>query len=322
MGGGQTVPKPRCKPQTYSLSSFRTQHIIGTGSYAYVQLAIHKATGEPVALKVLNKAKLIERDQVQHTNTERLILSLVKSDFVVKLKGSFQTRTNLYCVLEFIQGGELFKLLRERKALSSPEALFYLAEVIAALSYLHSVHCLYRDLKPENVLIAADGHIKLTDFGLSKRLLPHEKTLTMCGTPEYMSPEMINGSGHGYAVDWWQVGILLYEMLHGKTPFIHKQPIRLYENILLQQVVFSSGSEEAKELICGLLEKNPERRLGGEAIKQHSFFAGLDWDAVQGRRLAPPFRPQLSGPMDASRYGKFEVKKTEEEVLEDLFPSF
>jgi len=322
MGGGQTVPKPRCKQQTYSLSSFRLQRVIGTGSYAHVQLAVHKASGEPVVLKVLSKAKLIEKAQVQHTNTERLILGLAKSDFVVKFIGSFQTLTNAYCVLEFVQGGELFKLLREKKALSCPEALFYLAEVISALGYLHSVHCLYRDLKPENVLIADDGHIKLTDLGLAKRLLPHEKTITMCGTPEYMSPEMINGSGHGYAVDWWQVGILLYEMLYGKTPFVHKQPFRMYENILFQQVEFPSGSEETKDLICGLLEKDPERRLGEEAIKRHAFFTGVDWAAVQGRRLDPPFRPQLSGPMDTSRYGNFEVKQTEEEVLEDLFPSF
>ena len=306
------------------LKALQLQRVIGTGAYSVVYLALDKASKTPVALKVMKKSKIVRRGWVQHVNTERLILSMTKNQFIVSFKNSFQTPTSLYYVLEYLPGGELFHYIKSKKTLDMKEIAFYSAEVFCALQYLHSIHCVYRDLKPENVLIAADGHVKLVDFGLSKRLLRHERTKTLCGTPEYIAPEMLSREGHGYEVDWWQLGIFFYDILFGKTPFHNPSPFVLYERIMSHEVDLQGIEDEnLKDLVGKLLEKQPERRLNEAGIQSHPFYQDINWTEVEERRLKPPFVPHLKSPSDSSNFNQFDIEtQDEDEVCEDLFPEF
>lgn len=297
-----------------SLDDFELLRLIGTGSFAKVVLVRHKATGQLFAMKVLKKEELFRRNQIDHTKTERLILATLRHPFMVKLRYSFQTDHKLYMVLDFVRGGELFYHLRRAGKFSEEQTRFYVAEVVLALDYLHRHDVIYRDLKPENILLGHDGHIKLTDFGLSKKGITSvggkgegQTATTFCGTPEYLAPEIITGIGHGKAVDWWSVGILAFEMLNGKPPFSSQNRNQLYINTIKGQITWPEGiSEEARDLLSKLLHRRPEERLGSNGIKEiqnHPFFAHLDWEDVYHRRVAPPFLPtsvdanwDLSGP--------------------------
>lgn len=297
-----------------SLDDFELLRLIGTGSFAKVLLVRHKATGQLFAMKVLKKEELFRRNQIDHTKTERLILATLRHPFMVKLRYSFQTDHKLYMVLDFVRGGELFYHLRRAGKFSEEQTRFYVAQVVLALDYLHRHDVIYRDLKPENILLGHDGHIKLTDFGLSKKGITSvggkgegQTATTFCGTPEYLAPEIITGIGHGKAVDWWSVGILAFEMLNGKPPFSSQNRNQLYINTIKGQITWPEGiTEEARDLLSKLLHRRPEERLGSngvEEIQNHPFFANLDWEDVYHRRVAPPFLPNsvdanwdLSGP--------------------------
>lgn len=297
-----------------SLDDFELLRLIGTGSFAKVLLVRHKATGQLFAMKVLKKEELFRRNQIDHTKTERLILATLRHPFMVKLRYSFQTDHKLYMVLDFVRGGELFYHLRRAGRFSEDQCRFYVAEVVLALDYLHRHDVIYRDLKPENILLGHDGHIKLTDFGLSKKGITSvggkgegQTATTFCGTPEYLAPEIITGIGHGKAVDWWSVGILAFEMLNGKPPFSSQNRNQLYINTIKGQITWPEGiSSEAKDLLSKLLHRRPEERLGSNGITEiqnHPFFASLDWEAVYQKRVTPPFLPasvdeawDLSGP--------------------------
>lgn len=297
-----------------SLDDFELLRLIGTGSFAKVLLVRHKSTGQLFAMKVLKKEELFRRNQIDHTKTERLILATLRHPFMVKLRYSFQTDHKLYMVLDFVRGGELFYHLRRAGKFSEEQTRFYVAEVILALDYLHRHDVIYRDLKPENILLGHDGHIKLTDFGLSKKGITSvggkgegQTATTFCGTPEYLAPEIITGIGHGKAVDWWSVGILAFEMLNGKPPFSSQNRNQLYINTIKGQITWPEGiSIEARDLLSKLLHRRPEERLGSNGISEiqnHAFFASLDWEAVYHKRVTPPFVPaavddawDLSGP--------------------------
>jgi serine/threonine protein kinase len=297
-----------------SLDDFELLRLIGTGSFAKVLLVRHKDTGVLYAMKVLKKEELFRRNQIDHTKTERLILATLRHPFMVKLRYSFQTDHKLYMVLDFVRGGELFYHLRRAGRFPEEQARFYVAEVILALDYLHRHDVIYRDLKPENILLGHDGHIKLTDFGLSKKGITSvggkgegQTATTFCGTPEYLAPEIITGIGHGKAVDWWSVGILFFEMLNGKPPFSSQNRNQLYINTIKGQITWPEGiSDNARDLLSKLLHRRPEERLGSKGIKEiqnHPFFASLDWEAVYLRKVTPPFIPvcvddawDLSGP--------------------------
>lgn len=297
-----------------SLDDFELLRLVGTGSFAKVLLVRHKSTGVLYAMKVLKKEEIFRRNQIDHTKTERLILATLRHPFMVRLRYSFQTEHKLYMVLDFVRGGELFYHLRRAGRFTEEQARFYVAEVILALDYLHRHDVIYRDLKPENILLGADGHIKLTDFGLSKKGITSvggkgegQTATTFCGTPEYLAPEIITGIGHGKAVDWWSVGILFFEMLNGKPPFSSQNRNQLYINTIKGQITWPEGiSAEAKNLLAGLLHRRPEERLGSHGIKEiqnHPFFASLDWEALYHKRVPPPFLPScvddnwdLSGP--------------------------
>jgi serine/threonine protein kinase len=269
-------------------------------------------TGEMFALKVLRKDNIIKRNQVEHTKTERSVLGYVSHPFIVSMNMAFQSKDKLYFVLDYCAGGELFFHLGKLGKFPEPRARFYAAEIILAISYVHSLDIIYRDLKPENVLLDAKGHIRLTDFGLSKEGISSSSSgaNSFCGTPEYLAPEILNRQGHGRAVDWWSLGALLYEMLSGLPPFYCQDRERLFEKIRKSELQYpASLSRPAKMLLRGLLTKDPTKRLGscsGDAstIQSHEFFAPINWEKLQAGEVEAPWKPQIAGTLDTSQFDK------------------
>eukprot|EP00977_Amphora_coffeiformis_P015355 scaffold4510_cov183-Amphora_coffeaeformis.AAC.40 len=301
-----------------SVDSFEMHKLIGIGSFGKVYLSIEISSGELCALKVLKKESLIKRNQVQSIGLECRILESFKHPFIVGMRSAFQSKDNLYLVLDFCPGGDLFFHLGKLRKLSEERARFYAAEIILAISYLHSLDVIYRDLKPENLLLDAQGHIRLTDFGLSKDGVSNSSSgaNTFCGTPEYLAPEIIDSRGHGKAVDWWSLGVLLYEMLTSLPPFYSHCHERMFEMIRHGHVVYSGDvSLDAQYLIEGLLTKNPSRRLGsgsadGEDVKSHAFFNGIHWEKLLRGELSAPWRPDLADKLDTCHFEKeFTEKK-------------
>ncbi|ORY46367.1 Pkinase-domain-containing protein, partial [Rhizoclosmatium globosum] len=286
---------------------------VGTGSFGRVHLAHHVASNTYVALKVLRKHDVVKLKQVEHTLDEKRILEALSNGcpFLVHLYGSFMDNEHLYLVLEYIQGGELFTYLRNMDKLDNEAAKFYAAEVVLAFEYLHSADVVYRDLKPENLLIDTNGHIRVTDFGFAKHLNGN-LTHTLCGTPDYLAPEVIQSRGYGKAVDWWALGILIYEMIAGHPPFFDDDPFRLYEKIVACRLAFPPFMHPlAKDLIRRLLTPDLSRRYGNLRdgaldIKLHPWFQGVDWDAMWELKVEAPYIPDVKGDHDTSHFDEYE----------------
>ena len=262
------------------------------------------------ALKVLRKDNIIKRNQVEHTRTERSVLGYVKHPFIVGLNMAFQSKDKLYFVLDYCAGGELFFHLSKVGKFTEARARFYAAEITLAIEYVHSLDIIYRDLKPENVLLDARGHVRLTDFGLSKEGISSSSSgaNSFCGTPEYLAPEILNRQGHGRAVDWWSLGALLYEMLTGLPPFYCRDREKLFEKIRKGHLDYPRTlSARSQNLLRGLLTKDPRRRLGSgqndaDDIKQHAFFIETDWNKLAAGDIQPPWDPQIHGSLDTSQF--------------------
>jgi serine/threonine protein kinase len=277
-----------------------------------VFLVRENKSGYLFALKVLRKDNIIKRNQVEHTKTERSVLGYVRHPFIVGMHMAFQSKDKLYFVLDYCAGGELFFQLGKVGKFSETRARFYTAEITLAISYVHTLDIIYRDLKPENVLLDAAGHIRLTDFGLSKEGISGSSSgaNSFCGTPEYLAPEILNRQGHGRAVDWWSLGALLYEMLTGLPPFYCQDRERLFEKIRKAELPYpASLSRPAKSILSGLLTKDPAKRLGSgpndaEPIFRHEFFQDLDWYKLQHGELSPPWTPEITGLHDTSQFDK------------------
>jgi len=291
----------RVKPDDFE---FRT--CIGKGSFGKVLLVRSKQNSELYALKALQKDMIRRREQISHTKTERVILEKMNNPFIVSLKYAFQTEENLYLVTEFLQGGELFYHLRKERKFSEEKMRFYTCQIILAIEYLHKHKIIYRDLKPENILIDQEGNIKLTDFGLSKIINnENNRAYTICGTPEYLAPEILMQKGYDKSVDWWSLGALVYEMLVGVSPFKTKDSNKMINiNTYLRNIEMPDGiSEAAGSLIRGLLQVETHKRLGfgerdAEEVKSHCFFEGVDWDYVSQKKMKQPFKPKLKNELD------------------------
>ncbi|KAF8697515.1 Extension Ser/Thr-type protein kinase, partial [Rhizoctonia solani] len=303
--------KEKRKLNNYSLKDFRILHTLGTGSFGRVHLACSRHNHRHYAIKVLNKAKVVQQKQVEHTNSERSVLTLVRHPFIVNLWGTFQDVNNLFMVMDFVPGGELFTLLRKSRRFPSPVAKFYTAEVVLAIDYLHSHDIIYRDLKPENILLGADGHIKLTDFGFAKHV--PDITWTLCGTPDYLAPEIVNQKSYNKSVDWYAVGILLYEMLAGAPPFFSEEPnpMRLYERIRAGRIEYPRHFESgAVDLMRGLLVTDLSLRLGNmiggsKDVFNHHWFSEVPWEKLANKEVQPPYVPQLGGDGDTSQFERY-----------------
>jgi serine/threonine protein kinase len=302
------LPQP-FSPSPIGLENFHSLAVLGKGTYATVVLARKADTGAIYAMKVLNKDLLKSQKQRFHIQTERNIMIQVDHPFLIKLSWAFQTETKLYFVLEYCPGGELFNLLQKRRVFTEDQARFYLVEIIMALEALHERDIIYRDLKPENVLLDKDGHIRLTDFGLSKMGITTSRgTFSLCGTPEYLAPEVLFRSGHGKAADWWTLGALLFEMLTGLPPFYASKREDLFSKIKFAAPPLPSTlSMEAADLIRSLLVKDPESRLGGGLngvadLKDHPFLSGVNWGAHYRKEITPPFVPVIKTDLDLSNF--------------------
>jgi serine/threonine protein kinase len=283
-------------------SDFKMISVIGKGSFGKVVLVSKKDTGHLYAMKILSKEHCVRRRQVRHTKTERDVLAMVSHPYIVNLHYAFQTSDKLYFVMDYCPGGDMFHHLAKQRRFSERVSCVYSAEIVLALEYLHSFGIIYRDLKPENLLLDANGHIKLADFGLAKDNV-HEAThgaTSACGTPAYLSPEVVNKQTHGTAVDWWGLGMVTFEMLTGLPPWYspdHKKILRQIKGSDARTLRYPKAtSKEARGYVLALLEKDPTQRLGSggvEAIKGHAFYQlnRVDWSALQEGNVQAPFDP-------------------------------
>ncbi|KAF5330375.1 hypothetical protein D9619_005876 [Psilocybe cf. subviscida] len=292
------------------LSDFEVRGTLGTGTFGKVLLVRHRSTPQPgvqtcFAMKILKKTEIVRLRQVEHVNAERYILSRVNHPFVVDLFATFQDSLNVYMLMSYVPGGELFTHLRRAQRFSPDVTRFYLATIILALKYLHSFNIVYRDLKPENLLLDSLGYLRLTDFGFAK--IVDDRTWTLCGTPEYLAPEIIQSDGHGKAADWWACGVLCYEMLVGYPPFFDEHPYGIYEKILNGQIHWPRSMDKlSRDLIKGFLNPDRTKRLGNmnggpDDILNHPWFRGVNWEKLERREIRAPIIPRTSS-LDDTRH--------------------
>ncbi|KAI1631458.1 kinase-like domain-containing protein [Biscogniauxia mediterranea] len=300
-------------PRKMQADDFEPLRCLGKGTYGTVLLVKQRATGRLYAQKQFKKASVVvHKKLVEQTKTERQILESVnRHPFVVKLFYAFQDHEKLYLILEYGQGGELFTHLNTEKLFPESTAAFYMAEMVLALSHLHeTLGVVYRDLKPENCLLDAQGHLLLTDFGLSKVSVDEDSGCkSILGTVEYMAPEVVLGQKYGKAVDWWSLGALGYDLMTGNPPFRGGNHAKIQQNIVKQKVVMPYFlSADAKDLLNKLLRKEPAKRLGSnmpkdlDALKKHRFFRKIDWKKLAARELEPPIQPMITDPELAENF--------------------
>jgi len=315
-GGGV----PDLSPPT--MSDFERIKVIGRGGLGKVLKVKHTATNRLYAMKLLKVPTLIKHKQVERARMEKEILMTLNHPFLVRLHYSFVDSNQLCMVLDFAAGGDLFFHLRKARGgrLHHMPAGFYVAEMVCALEYLHNHDIIHRDLKPENILMDQDGHLLLTDFGLSKADITSDggeaegtRAVSMVGTKEYVAPEVVQRKPYGKAVDWWAVGVLFYELLFGHTPFDDK-PGHVFDHIVKEPIRFQEGipiPRDAKELIMGLLNRDPQQRFDAKMIKSHAFFTQnlkMDWDKLEQKDIPPPLRPQMPGGDDSKNFPERFVK--------------
>ncbi|XP_058466672.1 ribosomal protein S6 kinase beta-2 isoform X2 [Malaya genurostris] len=315
--GSETIPLSEdiVNPGRIKLGpqDFELKKVLGKGGYGKV-FQVRKTTGADAnsyfAMKVLKKASIVRNQKdTAHTRAERNILEAVRHPFIVELVYAFQTGGKLYLILEYLSGGELFMHLEREGIFLEDTTCFYLCEIILALEHLHNLGIIYRDLKPENVLLDAQGHVKLTDFGLCKEHIQEGiVTHTFCGTIEYMAPEILTRSGHGKAVDWWSLGALMFDMLTGMPPFTADNRKNTIDAILKGKLNIPAYlATDSRDLIRRLMKRQVSQRLGsgptdGQAVRVHSFFKNVNWDDVLARRLDPPIKPVLRSEDDVSQF--------------------
>ena len=303
-----------------SLDDFKTLKILGKGSFGKVYLVKNINTDKIYAMKVLDKQFVVQKKQISHTKTERIALEKLKHPFIVKLRYAFQDIKNLYFITEFLPGGELFFHLRKNSGYKEKEVKFYMSQVLLALEFMHNNNYIYRDLKPENIMIDREGNIKLTDFGLSKIMKPNETTHTMCGTAEYLAPEILFGQGYDKTCDWFSFGVVIFELFCGYHPFRSKNK-KIDPTIYLRKTYIPDKvGKDAKDLIEKLFVNNPKKRLGynsADEVKNHPFFKDIDFKKVLNKEYKPPFVPKLDSETDLKYFEQIDGVMPEEEKKEN-----
>ncbi|KAL6305073.1 kinase-like protein [Sparassis latifolia] len=333
---GHPLLPPRRPKGSYRLSDFIIQRTLGTGSFGRVHLVRSKHNLRFYAIKVLSKERIVRMKQISHTRNEQMMLQAVQHPFIVNLWGTFQDSANLYMVMDFVPGGELFTLLRRSNRFPDPVAKFYSAEVALALNYLHSLDIIYRDLKPENILLNFDGHVKIADFGFAKYC--NTTVWTLCGTPDYLAPEIIGNARYNKSVDWYALGVLIFEMLAGVPPYHEPDTsaVVLYEKITQGPscIKWPAFHPNATDIILKFMESDPSKRFGNLRhgagdVFAHPWFREVDWDKLRNREITAPYLPKISGDGDASAFETYPEGNTAaqygaftEDLYGDLFPEF
>jgi len=252
---------------------------------------------------IMKKSLVKHKKEIEHTMAERSVMIKLKHPFLMRLYFTYQTNDKLFYIMDYINGGELFYHLEREGQFSLERTRFYIAELVLALEYLHQHDVIYRDIKTENILLNSDGHIVLTDFGLSKELSTNNRTSTLCGTPVYLPPEMLLKQEYGKAVDFWSLGVLTYEMLIGDVPFYHDNVQKMFRKIVQEDIAFPVEIEgtPAADLISLLLKKSPEERCTDfEIVKKHPFFTEIDFEALYRKEIPPPYVPKVTGIADTN----------------------
>jgi serine/threonine kinase 38 len=335
----QEVIKYRKAREKQTIRDYESLAIIGRGAFGEVHVCREKKTGKIYAIKKIKKQVLIIKNQIRHVINEQIIMSKASTPWIVELKASFQEGDYLYLVMEYLPGGDLMNLLIEKDILTEKEAKFYISELILAVESIHNLDCIHRDIKPDNILIDKNGHIKLSDFGLAKisdklyekedekyknflknksndknTKMTHNKNFSCVGTAYYVAPEVLKKSGYDKDIDWWSVGIILYEMLVGYAPFCSKETTEVCYKVLnwknyLKIPKKIKLSEEVKDLIFKMIKNSDDRlgKNGAEEIKKHPFFKDVDWDNIRNSKA--PFIPELKNEYDTKYFEKFEVKE-------------
>lgn len=292
-----------------AVSDFELGKTLGTGSFGRVRFVTYKSNGNFYALKILKKSAIIRLKQVDHITSEKNILVTLKHPFIVNMFGCFHDQRYLYLLLEYVVGGEFFTHLRKAGRFPDETSKFYAAQITSIFEYCHSKNIIYRDLKPENILLAQDGFLKLTDFGFAKVI--EYRTYTLCGTPEYIAPEVLLNKGHGKPVDWWTLGILVYEMIVGYPPFVDEDPMGIYQKILSGKIVFPKFFDKnAKVLVKKLLTADLGKRFGNlkngvDDIKKAKWFQGLNWQQLLDKEIAAPYKPVVKSATDTSNFEEY-----------------
>uniref|UniRef100_A0A1B6MNN8 cAMP-dependent protein kinase n=1 Tax=Graphocephala atropunctata TaxID=36148 RepID=A0A1B6MNN8_9HEMI len=284
-------------PYVLEVSNFKFLYILGEGAFAKVILAQYKAfQGSFYAVKALRKMELVQTDLVKTALNEKRILQSLNNPFLIRLEYFAKDESYIYYVLPFVCAGEMFTHLQICKKFQENVSKFYAAQVILGLEYLHFLDLVYRDLKPENLMIDHHGYLKITDFGFAKKVT--ERTFTFCGTPDYIAPEVIRGQGYGKSVDWWSLGVLVFEMNCGHPPFVSHDQMKKFAKIMKRKyMVPRAFSKELKDLIDKLLQVDVTKRFGNlkkgvEDIKRHAWFKQIDWMELLNRRVTSPYVPK------------------------------
>ena len=316
--------------QKQTIRDYESLIIIGRGAFGEVHVCKEIKTGKIVAIKKIKKEVLVKKNQIIHVRNEQFFMSKVKSPWIVELKASFQEDDFLYLVMEFLPGGDFMNLLIKKDKLTEEEAKFYIAELICAVESIHKLDCIHRDIKPDNILIDKNGHIKLSDFGLAKvsdklyeknsikdenfnpKKMTHKKLYSCVGTAYYVAPEVLIKKGYGQEIDWWSVGVIFFEMLVGYAPFCAQETQEVCYKIINWEKYLKVPPEikltdEALDLMKNLI-CDPNKRLGkngADEIKAHPFFKGIDWENIR-ETLKPPFVPDIQNDYDTKYFETFE----------------
>ena len=317
------------KDSNLSITNLEAKQTIGSGSYGRVILAKIKGSDIYSAIKILDKQKIIKMKQLEHTLNEKRILQSTIFPFIVHMEHFFKDNVYLYFVMPYIIGGELFSHLRKVGKFPESQTMFYASQILLALEYLHSLDIVYRDLKPENILMDKFGYVKLTDLGFCK--IVKGRTYTLCGTPEYLAPEIILSKGYGLAVDWWSLGVLIYEMCAGYPPFYSTDSMKIYEQIVIGKYrMVPSLSTALKDLLRNLLQNDMTKRFGNlkngvEDIKDHRWFRSIVWLDILNRKVHAPFVPNVMYKGDASNFDSYDeepLKRSSKNKFQDEFNDF
>eukprot|EP00484_Ammonia_sp_Unknown_P012962 CAMPEP_0197072040 /NCGR_PEP_ID=MMETSP1384-20130603/209895_1 /TAXON_ID=29189 /ORGANISM="Ammonia sp." /LENGTH=782 /DNA_ID=CAMNT_0042510853 /DNA_START=136 /DNA_END=2484 /DNA_ORIENTATION=- len=315
-GSGSSKEQSVC-----ALDEFKIVGILGRGAFGTVKLVTDPNSNESYALKAIRKNQVVELGQQSHILNEKKVMQMLDCPFLVNLRGTYKDEYRVYFLLEVCLGGELFTILRKMRSFDEPTAKFYSACVVEAFNYMHDRDIIYRDLKPENLVLTDTGYLKVTDFGFAK-IVPN-KTFTLCGTPDYLAPEIVTGQGHGKGVDWWTLGILVYEMLASFPPFFDDEPMMTYRKIIQGKFKFPRYlSAPAKDLISKFLKPKATKRLGvikggAELIRSHDWFKEFDWSSLQQQNMKPPIKNKVKSQKDLSNFDHFQDKQEDLEYKGD-----